>query len=62
MSYLATTIEVSKEMRNEMLNQLQKDYDAMVAIAELCDYDLTPKFEAELTRLMEVVKSLGGRV
>ena len=49
-------------MRNEMLNQLQKDYDAMVAIAELCDYDLTPKFEAELTRLMNVVKSLGGRV
>ena len=49
-------------MRNEMLNQLQKDYDAMVSIAVLCDYDLTPDFEAELTRLMGVVKSLGGRV
>ena len=45
-----------------MLNQLQKDYDAMVAIAVVCDYDLTPAFEAELTRLMQVVKSMGGKV
>ena len=44
------------------LPTLQKQYDAMVQIAIDSDYDLTPAFERELTLLMRVVKSMGGRV
>lgn len=44
------------------LSDLQNEYDAMVRLAVECDYDLTPEFERELTNLMRVVKSLGGRV
>ena len=45
-----------------MLEKLQKEYDALVALAKSYDYNLTPEFEAELIRLMRVVKGLGGRV
>jgi hypothetical protein len=57
-------------MRNEMktpsdLATLQKNYDAMVKIAKRSldgNVSLTPAFERELTQLMRVVKSMGGRV
>ena len=47
------------------LSDLQNEYDAMVGIATDClnaDIPLHPDFEAELIRLMRVVKELGGRV
>jgi hypothetical protein len=47
------------------LSDLQAEYDSMVAIAMAtldADLDLDPKFEKELTQLMRLVKSLGGRV
>lgn len=46
------------------LPTLQKQYDQMVKIAKSsldADVDLDPKFERELTQLMRVVKSMGGR-
>lgn len=46
------------------LPTLQKQYDQMVAIAMSSiknDVDLDPKFERELTSLMRVVKSMGGK-
>jgi hypothetical protein len=49
-------------MRNEMLEKLQKEYDAMVKLAFACDWNVTPAFQAELMRLTKVVKGLGGRV
>jgi hypothetical protein len=57
-------------MRNEMKNltdlpALQKEYDAMVKIANQSiarNVELNPKFERELTLLMRAVKGLGGRV
>lgn len=47
------------------LEALQKQYDTMVKVAKQSiarDVDLDPKFERELTSLMRVVKSMGGRV
>jgi len=47
------------------LATLQAEYDAMVKIAMAtldADQDLEPKFERELTLLMRVVKSMGGKV
>jgi hypothetical protein len=47
------------------LVSLQKQYDQMVKIAKQSmsrDVDLTPAFERELTALMRVVKSMGGKV
>jgi hypothetical protein len=47
------------------LPTLQAEYNAMrdVAMATLdADLDLDPKFERELTLLMRVVKSMGGKV
>lgn len=44
---------------------LQKQYDQMVKIAKRsldADVDLSPAFERELTSLMRVVKSMGGKV
>jgi hypothetical protein len=52
-------------MKTPRLSDLQAEYDAMVKIAMSsidADIDLDPKFERELTQLMRVVKSLGGRV
>ena len=48
-----------------MLDKLQKEYDQMVKIAMSSienDVDLDPRFERELTQLMRLVKSMGGRV
>lgn len=47
------------------LPALQKEYDAMVKIANQSiarNVELNPKFERELTLLMRAVKGLGGRV
>lgn len=47
------------------LASLQKQYDQMVKIAKRsldADVDLSPAFERELTSLMRVVKSMGGKV
>jgi hypothetical protein len=47
------------------LVSLQKQYDAMVKVAKSSishDVDLSPAFERELTALMRVVKSMGGKV
>lgn len=44
------------------LENLQKEYNRMVKLAESSDYDLTPEFEKELVRLTKAVKALGGRV
>lgn len=47
------------------LPTLQREYDQMVKIAKRsldADVDLSPAFERELTNLMRLVKSLGGRV
>lgn len=47
------------------LEALQKQYDTMVKVAKQSisrDVDLDPKFERELTSLMRVVKSMGGKV
>jgi hypothetical protein len=47
------------------LPTLQAEYNSMVAIAMAtldADQDLDPKFERELTLLMRVVKSMGGKV
>lgn len=47
------------------LPTLQKQYDAMVKVAKQSiarDVDLDPRFERELTQLMRVVKSMGGKV
>ena len=44
---------------------LQKEYDAMVKVAQRsldADVDLSPAFERELTSLMRVVKAMGGKV
>lgn len=69
MSVVNAKLIVDKEMRNEMktlnLPELQKQYDAMVKIAIRSmdnDVDLEPAFEKELTNLMRLVKSLGGKV
>jgi len=69
MSVVNAKLIVDKEMRNEMktlnLPELQKQYDAMVKIAQRsidADVDLSPAFERELTLLMRAVKSLGGKV
>ncbi len=45
---------------NKNLATLQAEYDAMVKIAIESDYDLDPTFERELTRLMKLIKALGG--
>lgn len=47
------------------LNELQNEYNEMVVIAMdslNAGVDLDPEFERELTNLMRLVKSLGGRV
>ena len=47
------------------LPTLQREYDAMVKVAKQSlnnDVDLSPAFERELTALMRVVKSMGGKV
>ena len=47
------------------LNELQNEYNEMVKIAMDSindDIDLDPQFEKELTNLMRLVKSLGGKV
>lgn len=47
------------------LPTLQKQYDQMVKIAIRSmdnDVDLEPAFERELTQLMRLVKSMGGKV
>lgn len=47
------------------LKDLQAEYDEMVKIAMesiSLDIDLNPEFEKELTNLMRLVKSLGGKV
>ena len=47
------------------LPTLQREYDQMVAIAMRsidADIDLDPRFERELTTLMRLVKSMGGKV
>lgn len=47
------------------LPTLQREYDQMKAIAMSsidADIDLDPRFERELTALMRVVKSMGGKV
>jgi hypothetical protein len=54
------TMKVSSDLAT-----LQKQYDAMVKIAKRsldADVDLSPAFERELTSLMRVVKSMGGKV
>lgn len=43
------------------LEKLQAEYDLMVKIAYESDFDLDPEFERELTNLMRVIKSLGGK-
>lgn len=45
---------------NKDLKTLQAEYDAMVKIAYESDFDLDPTFERELTRLMKLIKSMGG--
>jgi hypothetical protein len=50
---------------NTRLSDLQAEYDEMVKIAMdslNAGFDLSPEFEQELTNLMRLVKSLGGRV
>lgn len=47
------------------LPTLQAEYNSMVEIAMRsidADIDLDPKFERELTLLMRLVKSMGGKV
>jgi len=47
------------------LNSLQVEYNEMVKIAMdslNAGIDLDPQFEKELTNLMRLVKSLGGKV
>lgn len=44
------------------LAKLQAEYDLMVKIAYESDFDLDPQFEKELTTLMRLIKSLGGKV
>lgn len=47
------------------LATLQKQYDQMVKIAKRSldgDVDLSPAFERELTQLMRLVKSMGGKI
>lgn len=44
------------------LETLQAEYALMVKIAYESDYDLDPQFEKELTTLMRLIKSLGGKV
>jgi hypothetical protein len=47
------------------LKDLQAEYNEMVKIAMdsiNADIDLDPQFEKELTNLMRLVKSLGGKV
>lgn len=54
------TMKVSSDLAS-----LQKQYDQMVKIAKRsldADVDLSPAFERELTSLMRVVKSMGGKV
>lgn len=41
---------------------LQKQYDMMVRLAKECNYDITDDFERELTQLMRLVKSMGGKI
>jgi hypothetical protein len=47
------------------LSQLQKEYDAMVKVAKQSisnGVELTPAFVGEITRLMNLVRSMGGKV
>lgn len=47
------------------LPTLQKQYDMMVKVAKQSlarDVDLDERFERELTQLMRLVKSMGGKV
>jgi hypothetical protein len=54
-----------KEDKMSKLNSLQVEYNEMVKIAMdslNAGIDLDPQFEKELTNLMRLVKSLGGKV
>ena len=47
------------------VSDYQKEYDAMVRIAKSSldnGIDLDPRFEQELTSLMRLLKSMGGKV
>ena len=70
MSVVYATMIITK--KGKLMNKtpmdlptLQAEYNSMVAIAMAtldADLDLDPKFERELTALMRVVKSMGGKV
>ncbi len=47
------------------VSDYQREYDAMVRIAKSSianGVELTPNFERELTNLMRLLKSMGGKV
>lgn len=49
-------------MKITKLNELQRQYDSMVSLAEFSNYNLTPEFAKELIELTKMVKSLGGKI
>lgn len=49
-------------MKAPNLAELEKQYEQMLKIAELSDYDLTPAFEQELLQLTRVLKSMGSKI
>jgi hypothetical protein len=52
-------------MKIKKVSDYQKDYDAMVKVAKQSisnGVELTPAFESELTRLMTLLRSMGGKV
>ena len=66
MSYPPDTMEATRKKDSmSKLSELQNEYNEMVKIAMesiSLDLDLNPEFEKELTDLMRLVKSLGGKV
>jgi hypothetical protein len=47
------------------VSDYQKEYDAMVKVAKSSiahGVELSPAFESELTNLMRLLKSMGGKV
>lgn len=66
LSQVCASIQIDKK-RDTMktptdLLTLQKQYDMMVRLAKECNYDITDDFERELTQLMRLVKSMGGKI
>ena len=65
LSAVSTKIRITKKgkkMKITKLNELQRQYDSMVSLAEFSNYNLTPEFAKELIELTKMVKSLGGKI